>query len=175
MQRTKTRSGYDQPSFSVYCFCSFVFLTSGRPAMMSVHGNRTLGNRALPRATERRDQSDPILSRSGHGGRVSLFLLFFSPLFHLSYEYKNLGPGPLGFSPCHPSWIMTEEHPRKERDRDTVARIVNANHLELGNRKRTILFPPNPSLHLSSLELTTRSGCPATEAEFLCFCFAFFL
>lgn len=112
----------------VSLFIVSVLLCSSPPdvprAMMSVHGNRTLGNRALPRATERRDQSDPILSRSGHGGRVSLFLLFFSPLFHLSYEYKNLGPGPLGFSPCHPSWIMTEEHFRGKSETETLLRAL---------------------------------------------------
>lgn len=32
--------------------------------------------------------------------------------------------------------------------------------MELGNRKRTILFSPNPSLHLSSLSNRRRSGCP---------------
>lgn len=109
---------------------------------------------------------------------VAEFLSFYSfsrLCFIFPMNTKVLDRDRLDFPPAP---ILDDDGgilPRKERDRDTVARLGNANHLELGNRKRTILFPPNRSLNLSSLELTTRSGCPATEAEFLCFCFAFFL
>lgn len=131
-----------------------------------VYGNRTPGNRALPRASKRtnerpRDVTNRIRFFPGPA-TVAEFLCFyfFLALFVSSYSY-DLGPGPAWIPSFLPGWRRNTSA-RKERDRDTVdAHCCEPTPLlELGNRKRTILFSPNPSLHLSSLSNRRRSGCP---------------
>lgn len=131
-----------------------------------VYGNRTPGNRALPRASKRtnerpRDVTNRIRFFPGPA-TVAEFLCFYFFLalcFILFFLWSWTGTA---WIPSFlPGWWRNTSA-RKERDRDTVdAHCCEPTPLlELGNRKRTILFSPNPSLHLSSLSNRRRSGCP---------------
>lgn len=83
------------------------------------------------------------------------FYFFFSPLFHLSIPKKILDRDRPGISPALPGWRRRNTSAERARQRH-FARI--ANHLELGNRKRTILSSQNPSFHLSSPNPTAVNG-----------------
>lgn len=157
----QTRSGCRQPSFSVYCFCSFVFLTHW--CRETKCANRTSGMDV--RANKR--ETWP----------VGCFFLSFPvrprwPSFSVSYFFLALSIEILERNwPEIPFSWMTTERFREESKAESFAPRA-ANLLELGNRKRKILPSQNQSFHLSSPD--EWSGCPATDAEFLCFCFAFY-
>lgn len=115
-----------------------------------MYGNRTPGNRALPRASKRTNERPRDVTN-----RIRFFP----------------GPATVAEFLCFYFFSRTLFHPIPmilDRDRlDSLLSTWMTTHcceptplLELGNRKRTILFSPNPSLHLSSLSNRRRSGCP---------------
>lgn len=124
---TKTRSGCRQPSFSVYCFCSFAFLIS------RCRANRSSGKDARANKRETWPIGAFFLFRSGPpGGRVSLFLpIFFSPsLYRNPWNGTGRKFPPPGWRPnmqdmnhcvaaCEPNWSSVIEsvqyYPRKTR------------------------------------------------------------
>lgn len=130
-----------------------------------MYGNRTPGNRALPRASKRtnerpRDVTNRIRFFPGPATVAEFLCFYFSSrtLFHPIPMI--LDRDPLGFPPFYLDDDGTL--PRGKSETETLLTRIVANQplLELGNRKRTILFSPNPSLHLSSLSNRRRSGCP---------------
>lgn len=76
--------------------------------------------------TERRDQSDPILSRPGHGGRVSLFLLFSRTLFHPIPMI--LDRDPLGFPPFYLDDDGTLPRGKSETETLLTRIVANQHH-----------------------------------------------
>lgn len=76
--------------------------------------------------TERRDQLDPILSRSGHGGRVSLFLLFSRTLFHPIPMI--LDRDPLGFPPFYLDDDGTLPRGKSETETLLTRIVANQHH-----------------------------------------------